>query len=339
VDDEEVVMHTVTTREKVEFRSGGQRCVAWHYPGTNGGCVIMAGGLAVPKEPATDLFARRFNAAGFTVLAFDYRRLGESDGRPRLVVRIGDAQADWHAAIAFARTLPDVDPGKVALWAFSASGGHLFPVAARDPELAAVIAQTPLADAPAVAPALARYSTPRAQLRLMGRGMLDALRGLLRRDPLLVPLVGRRGTVAVLSTPDALEGDAALKSSRYPDWEQRIAARSVLRLGWYRPGRHARRVRCPLLVVVCDDDRAAPPSPAIRVAQRAPRGEVARLPGGHYAPFMEAHERAVELQLAFLERHLLDRSSDQAPAGISAATPRPLPRAPASTRPARAAGS
>jgi pimeloyl-ACP methyl ester carboxylesterase len=301
-------MDTAIKREKVEFLSGGQRCVAWHYPGSNGGCVVMAGGLAVTKEPATDLFARRFNRAGFAVLAFDYRRLGESDGLPRLVVRIGDSLGDWRAAIEIARTLPDVDPGKVAIWAFSASGGHVFPVAAHDRELAAAIAQTPLVDAPAVTPAVARYSTPLAQLRLMGRGVLDAIGGALGREPLLVPLTGDRGTVAVLSTPDALDADKALNSSLHPEWQQQVAARSILRLAAYRPGRHAPRVRCPLLVVVCDDDRAAPPGPAVRAAERAPRGELVRLPGGHYAPFMDAHEAAVELQVSFLERHLLDRS-------------------------------
>jgi uncharacterized protein len=295
----------------VRFVSGREQCAAWHYPGINGSCVVMAGGLAVTKEPATDLFARRFKEAGFTVLAFDYRRLGESDGQPRLVVRIGDALADWHAAIEFARALPDIDPAKVAIWAFSASGGHIFRVAARDPELAAAIAQTPVVDAPAAMAGIARYSTPSAQLRLIGRALLDVLGGLVGRQPLLVPLTGRRGTVAVLSTPDALDGDNALGGSRYPAWQQQVAARSVLRLATYRPGRYASRVRCPLLVMVCDDDRSAPAGPAIRAAKRARKGELARLPGGHYAPFMGAHEQAVELQLSFLERHLLDRPPER----------------------------
>src|SRR5262249_17813259 len=74
--------------EKVRFVSGGAECAAWHYPGANGACVIMAGGGAVTKEPGTDPFARRFNDAGFAVLAFDYRRLGESGGRPRQVIRV-----------------------------------------------------------------------------------------------------------------------------------------------------------------------------------------------------------------------------------------------------------
>ena len=84
-------------RQKIRFTSGDTECAAWHYPGTNGGCVIMTGGFAVTKEPGTDLFARRFNEAGFGVLAFDYRHLGESGGQPRLVQRIGEQLADWAA--------------------------------------------------------------------------------------------------------------------------------------------------------------------------------------------------------------------------------------------------
>jgi hypothetical protein len=55
---------TAGARRKVHFPSGDTTCAAWHYPGTNGGCVIMAGGLAVTKEPGTDRFARRFHEAG-----------------------------------------------------------------------------------------------------------------------------------------------------------------------------------------------------------------------------------------------------------------------------------
>jgi hypothetical protein len=33
------------------------------------------------------------------------------------------------------------------------------------------------------------------------------------------------------------------------------------------------------------------------------------LPGGHYEPFLGGHERAVEIQLSFLRRHVLDASA------------------------------
>ena len=118
-------------RQKVRLSSGGTECAAWFYPGTIGGCVIMTG--------------------GFAVLAFDYRCFGESGGRPRQVARIRDQLADWQAALACAASRPGVDPAKLAIWSFSASGGHVFRVAASNPGLAAAIAQAPNADGPAAA--------------------------------------------------------------------------------------------------------------------------------------------------------------------------------------------
>jgi fermentation-respiration switch protein FrsA (DUF1100 family) len=308
-------------REKVRFRSGDTECAAWHYPGSNGACVIMAGGFAVPKEPATDLFATRFHEAGFTVLAFDYRRVGESGGEPRLVLPMGAQVADWLAAIEFAESLPGVDQAKLAAWGFSASGGHVFRVAARSPTLAAAIAQTPNADGPAGARKASSYQRPGAMLRFTGRALLDLLGGLVGRAPLLVPLVGQPGTVAMLTTPDGLDGDRALDpDGRHSDWQRVVAARSTLGLICYRPGRDAARVRCPLLVLVCDQDQTAPAEDAVRAARRAPRAELVRLPtGGHYEPFLGGHERAVEAELSFLRRHLLgagtgDATRDASPA-------------------------
>jgi pimeloyl-ACP methyl ester carboxylesterase len=321
--------HTVTREEsgklmaerrtKVRFESGAVDCEAWHYPGTNGGCVIMAGGFGVTKEPGTDRFAQRFAAAGFTVLAFDHRRLGGSGGRPRQVVRIRDEIADWRSAIDFATTLPGVDPNRVALWGFSLSGGHVLRVAATDPRVAAAIAQTPNADCQAIVRNAARYQTPLAMMRLTGRAVLDALGGLIGRPPRLVPLNGEPGSVAFLTTPDALDTDRALNpDGRYPDWQQTAAARFALSLGFYRPGRDASRIRCPLLVLVCDEDNSALAAPALAAADRAARAEIVRLPGGHYQPFLTGHEQAVAAELSFLVRHLVDTGA------VSAEAPEPM---------------
>jgi uncharacterized protein len=295
-----------TGRESVRFASGDTTCAAGHYPGTNGACVVMAAGMAVTKEPGTDRFAERFHAAGFSVLAFDFRRLGESGGGPRQVVRMVEQQVDFRAAIGFARSLPGVDPARVAIWGFSLSGGHVFPVASGDPDLGAAIAVSPGLGGQAAARNAMHHQTRAALLRLTGRGVVDAIGGLAGREPLLVPLVGERGEVAVLTTPDARNGPAALNpGNRYPDWLQAVAARSALRIGFYRPARYAPRVPCPLMVVVCEQDGVALAAPAVRAAAHAPRGEVERLPGGHYAPFLDGHQRAVEVQLTFLRRHLL----------------------------------
>jgi pimeloyl-ACP methyl ester carboxylesterase len=292
-------------RKKVWFDAGDSRCAAWHYPGSNGACVIMAGGFGVTKEPGTDLFAERFHAAGFSVLAFDYRRIGESGGSPRQVQPLKDQLTDWHAAIAYAARLPEVDPERIALWSFSASGGHIFRIAADNPNVAAAIAQTPNADGVAATRNAARYQRPSAMLRFFGRSLIDLLGSWVGRAPLLVPLAADPGTVALLTTPDARDGAKALDpDNRYPEWQQAVAARSALRLGFYRPGRYAARVRCPLLVLVCDNDTTALAEPAVNAARRCPTAELVRLPGGHYEPFLGGHEQAVAAETSFLQRHL-----------------------------------
>jgi uncharacterized protein len=314
-------MRMSAQRQKVYFASRGARCAAWHYPGTNGACVVMAGGLAVTKEAATDLFAERFHDAGFSVLAFDYRHLGESDGEPRLVLSVRDQVADWQAATDFATTLPEVDPARIALWAFSASAGHVLRVAARNTGIAAAIAQTPYVGGLASTLNASRYQKPLAQLRFAGRGILDALGGLVGRPPRLLALTGAPGTVAMLTTPDSADGDRALRAHRYPDWQREVAARSALGVVFYRPGRDAAHVRCPLLILVCDNDQTAPAGLTVRAARNTASAELVRMPGGHYEPFLEGHTRAVELELSFLRRHLLDNQSTGAPKTTADATP------------------
>ena len=302
-------------REKVRFSSGDTECAAWHYPGSNGACVVMAGGFAVTKEPATDLFAKRFCDAGFAVLAFDYRRLGESGGQPRQVVNIREQLADWHAAIGFAATLPGVDPTRLAIWGFSASGGHVLRVAASSPGLAAAIAQTPNADGQAAARNAARHQKPLAMLRLTGLGAARCPRRP-GQPPAAAGAAGRRAG----NRRDAHDaGRSGRRQGAQPGQQvPGLAAGGRRPLGappwsFYRPGRDAPRVRCPLLVLVCDQDQSALAGPAAERRRRRRRRSWFAWPGGHYAPFLDGHEQAVQAELSFLRRHLLgSRTSNPA---------------------------
>jgi pimeloyl-ACP methyl ester carboxylesterase len=299
-------MQTFVRRQAIRFSSGDAECAAWHYPGVNGACVVMAAGFGVPKEPGTDRFAARFHAAGFGVLAFDYRGFGESGGTPRQVVRIRAQLADWAAALEAAAALPGVDPTRLAAWSFSASAGHVVRIAARTPGLAAAIAQTPTVDGRVATRSAGGYQTRGALLRTGARAVLDLARAPFGLPPLLLPLVAVPGRPAVLTTPDGVDADRALDPDGvYENWPRTVAARSILGLPLYRPIGDAARVACPLLVVSCDEDRSAPAGPDVEVAHRAPRGELLRLPGGHYAPFLAGFEKVVTAEIAFLRRHLL----------------------------------
>ena len=294
-----------TRRQEVHFPSDKERLAAWHYPGENGACIVMAPGYAVTKEAGTDRYAHAFNEAGFSVLAFDYRRFGESTGEPRQIARMAEQLGDWDAAIDFAATLPEVDPTRLAIWAYSLSGAHILAVAARHPELAAAVAISAPVDGGAASRLAMRYQSLGGLLRLTGRALLDAIGGLFNAAPRLVPLVGERGRVAMLTAPDALKGPEALNAPAYPEWQQVIAARSALRPGFYRPIRFAKRVQCPLLVLGYEQDQIAAPKAAARAGRRAPAGEVVTRPGGHFEFLLDGYDEALANQRAFLTRHLL----------------------------------
>ena len=122
-----------------------------------------------------------------------------------------------------------------------------------------------------------------------------------------------------MSSPDAEPGYRALFE---PDREFRneFAARVLLRIGAYRPLRHAAHVRCPWLLVVCMSDVVTPPTPALAAADRAPRSEVRRYDAGHFDVYVGTlFELAVAEQVEFLRRHLLD--GRPAPAAAAEASP------------------
>src|SRR5882672_11296942 len=126
----------MSAREDVAFASGGETCAAWLYRPQDGGerapCVVMAHGFSATRGDTLPAYAERFAAAGMAVLLFDYRHFGDSTGEPRQLLDIGRQQADYRAAIAFARTQGGIDAQRIALFGTSFSGGHVVAVAAKD---------------------------------------------------------------------------------------------------------------------------------------------------------------------------------------------------------------
>jgi fermentation-respiration switch protein FrsA (DUF1100 family) len=292
------------TRTDIRFRSGESECAAWLYmPERNGPrpAIVLGHGLGAIREMRLDAYAERFAAAGFPALAFDYRHFGASDGEPRQLLDIGRQLADWAAAVSFARRLPEVDPDRVAIFGSSFGGGHAILTAARDPAIAAVIAQCPFTDGLASSLRVAPVSTAKVTALAL-RDLVARARG---AAPVRVALAGEPGSAALMTAPDALAGYLGLIPPGVP-FTNGVAARIALAIPSYRPGRSARDVKAPILFCVCDRDSVAPARATLRHAARAPRGAVIRYPCGHFDIYAGEHfERAVSDQVAFLERHLL----------------------------------
>jgi alpha-beta hydrolase superfamily lysophospholipase len=282
-------------RRDLTFVAGDDACAAWLYPAagrqTAAPAVVMAHGLSGTRRDRLGAFAERFAAAGFAALVFDHRGFGDSGGEPDLFDPARQLE-DWRAAIAFARSLSEVDPKRVATFGSSMGGGNALAAAAEDPQIAAAISQVPFLDIVRQA----HRSSPRVTARMLAA----AARG---RH---LPAVGQPDEPALINAPGGEEGwrrvVAIGEDSR---WRNRASSRWLLGRP-YRPVRHAAKLHCPWLVCVGEADRVAKPGPAIAAARRAPQGELRTYPGVDHFDIYDgpAHEALVADQLTFLRRHL-----------------------------------
>jgi alpha-beta hydrolase superfamily lysophospholipase len=289
-------------RVDLEFRCGEDACAAWLYPAAGNEVaapiVVMAHGLSGTRRDGLGPFAERFAAAGIAALLFDHRGFGDSGGEPDLFEPRRQLE-DWRAAIARARSLPGVDPERVATFGSSMGGGNALAAAAGDRRVAAAVSQVPFLD-------LWRQAH-RSGPAVTARVLLAALRGE------HLPAVGQPDEAAFINAPGGEAGwrhvVAIGEDSR---WRNQVSSRWLLGAP-YRPARFAAGLHCPWLLCVGEADRVARPAAAIAAARRAPRGELRTYPGvGHFdiydGPEFEA---VVADELAFLRQHLLGGASTE----------------------------
>ena len=99
--------------------------------------VLLIHGGGATHSMMLDQYERRFSSAGFAVVAFDFRHLGESGGTPRQLMNLGRYFEDIDAALRFIRSRPELDPSRIALWGTSFGASHVVATAARRPGIAA----------------------------------------------------------------------------------------------------------------------------------------------------------------------------------------------------------
>ncbi|WP_111512691.1 alpha/beta hydrolase [Mycobacterium kyogaense] len=298
-------------RHDVTFTSEGTTCAAWLYRPAgvqNPPIVVLAHGFAAFRELRLDAYAARFAQAGYAALVFDYRHWGASDGQPRRILDIAKQQADWRAAIAYAKSLDNVDTTRVVGWGSSFGGGHVLTLAARDNEFAAAVVQVPHVSGPASA----FSQSPLLVARLVAAGLRDQVGAWLGRPPHRVTSIGRPGDFAMMTSPGAYElveemagGEAAEHMREQLVAENSVAARIALRVPLYSPGRHAAEIAAPTLVQLATKDDVTPYAKARKIVARIPKGEVRSYDISHFEPYLDPHfEQIVADQITFLDRHV-----------------------------------
>ncbi|GAA3698946.1 alpha/beta hydrolase [Gordonia hankookensis] len=313
-----------TTRTTITFDSHGTGCDAWYFPGADSSefdtpagrpVVVMAHGFAGTKDSGLEPYAQRLADAGLAVFAFDYRGFGLSGGEPRQRISMAGQADDYRAAIVAAKRQEGVDPERVILWGVSQSGGHTLVVAAGRSDVCAVIAMVPLVNGLAAGVHHYPQVGAAAMARSTAVGIGSALAGKMGRPPTMMPVVGRPGEKAALTSPGFYEDYLAIAG---PSWRNEVDASIGLELGNFRADKSADAITAPVLMQIADFDQGAPPHAAAKAGFKA-RAEVRHYPCDHFDVFAgrDWFEPAVAHQLSFLTAHLTSASETAATGGAS----------------------
>ena len=132
--------------EDVHFQSrDGLRLAGWFVPGTNGATVILAHGR---RDERSGMLpdANYLYKDGFSVLLFDFRYRGKSEGEESTL----GAKEPWdiEGAVDYLRSRSDIDPERIGVQGGSLGAVSAILAAAETPEIKGVVAEIPFKDLP-----------------------------------------------------------------------------------------------------------------------------------------------------------------------------------------------
>jgi uncharacterized protein len=285
----------MNTRLDVEFPGhDGTTLRGWLYtpgdsPEVPGPAVVMAHGFSATRAMGLDRYAELFADGGLTVLVYDHRGLGASDGEPRQVIDSWLQARDYRAAITWVGERDDVDASRIGVWGSSFAGGVALVVAAVDRRVRSVVANVPWSGSAGV-----DYLETDGSFAAM-RDALDDPHG-----PGTVSTRGEpAGPAAVVEEPGETL-PAFLPQPESTEWFLRVGR--VPGSGWenriwfgvppadapaFDPGVAVGHVApTPLLMVVATDDNLAATDVALSAFERAGEPKSLELiEGHHFVPY------------------------------------------------------
>jgi pimeloyl-ACP methyl ester carboxylesterase len=300
-------------RTDIEFQSESATLRGWRYTADDASnaprpAVIMAHGLSATRHMTADKYAVVLCNAGFTVLLYDHRGFGASDGEPRQQINPWIQARGYRDAVSYLLGRKDIHPDGVAIWGDSLSGGVALAVAAVDKRVAALVAQVPAcgAELPPDDPDGGRFRAM-AQTIVAGdvRPGPDDVQGPMpvvsddqvRRPSALQPLTAYRWFIEYggrLGTQWVNDLTRAQPRTQEP----------------WRPALCAAHVTCPTIFLVSPADEIRNAAPHVARAAFDKLGgpkEWVALEGGHFGLLYypsEEFDRASSAQAAFLKQHL-----------------------------------
>jgi pimeloyl-ACP methyl ester carboxylesterase len=285
--------------QKGSFISQGVRCAATlHKPESTAPfpTILMVHGWGGTQFTLVTNYIKAFNDAGFGVVTFDYPGWGNSEGLPRNVISPWKREKTVESAIAYVKSLPEVDHTKLILWGSSFGGGHVVRMAAEHPEIKGAIAQVPMLDG-----MLAVKAVPLTRMMRFGWDMfLDMANPFATR---YLPIISPEGEYSSMDRDGAWRVEEWILTNLAQLQDNRVAARSLATMGFYRPFKHLKNIQIPTLIIGATRDTVAPFDEAKVKQLSSDKVEVRTIDANHFDPYLEPwFEGNIALQLEFSQR-------------------------------------
>lgn len=268
-------------------------------------CVILSNGFCGTKDAVLEDYALRFVDIGVAAITYDYRYFGESGGEPRQLFNGIKQMEDLRAVIDYAKNQEKIDENKIVLWSTSAAGRYGIIIAAEDEKIAGVISQCPSLDHDKDDKLILKREGVGYFLKLFMHAQRDKGRSRFGLSTHFIPAVGKTGSFALLNAPGAFEGYQSLMS-KSEHFINKICGRSMLMMQGPDVAKVAVNVKCPVLILVCENDTTVSQYSYIKVAGiLGEKATVIKYPVGHFDIYRgEGFEKAVNAQLNFLKQVL-----------------------------------
>ncbi|CUS41240.1 alpha/beta hydrolase fold [hydrothermal vent metagenome] len=286
---------------KSVFYSDGVQCAASLFlpearAETSDGlpAILMVHGWGGVQGALTGPFIAAFIAAGYAVMTFDYPGWGSSEGLPRNCINPIKRVGNVESALTHLKQQSVVDAKKIVLWGTSFGGGHVVDTAAQHPELLGAIAQVPMLDGQDAVKAIPLLSL----LRFGAYGITDCFMG---RRPIYIPVVsapGEFGSMDRDGAEDAMNRGIEIAGIQY---DNRVAARSVLTIGMYRPIKRLAKIKIPTLLIGASRDSVAPFNRTNIENRNKDYVQTKMIDANHFEPYFEpVLSQNLQYQLEFL---------------------------------------
>jgi len=250
---------------------------------------VFCHGFGGVKEGVPVGLCTRLAEAGYTMLSFDYRGFGASEGHRALLLPQDQVEDTVTALEYLATRVPGVDPGRIGLYGTSFGGGIAALAATRSPRPKALVMTVPVVSGSHWLRSISRwYEFEAIQQRALAAIAHKAATGEIE--------IGERLEI-MLPDPRAME--------RYAE-KTPMAIETAWHVLHHEPIDHAHKLAVPVLMLGAKDDSLVPyEQTAMFFARVATEKRLeAFAAGNHWLFYDEGLPRAADLTIEWFARHL-----------------------------------